>query len=82
MFDNPIEATQIAVPLLQIKVSMSPQPWRAGITAQLVLTAASLKRRANGRPLLPDHDQRVDAVGHATPLRIVVSLEMPGFAGG
>ena len=31
MFDNPFEATQIAVPLLQIKVSMSPQPWRAGI---------------------------------------------------
>jgi hypothetical protein len=26
-----VEATQIAVALLQIKVLMSPQPWRAGI---------------------------------------------------
>jgi hypothetical protein len=31
MFGSMFEATQIAVALLQIKVSMSPQPWRAGI---------------------------------------------------
>ena len=30
--------------------------------------------------LLPQHDQRIGAVGHAPPLRVVVGLEVPGFA--
>src|SRR3954471_14839164 len=34
----------------------------------------------DGPRLLPQHDQRVDAVGHLAPLRVVVSLEVPGLA--
>src|SRR6266478_8622828 len=30
--------------------------------------------------LLPQHDQRIGAVGHQSPLRVVVGLEPPGLA--
>src|ERR1700730_11601253 len=37
-------------------------------------------RCVRGMVLLPHQYQRIDAVGHAAPLRVVVGLEAPGLA--